>query len=205
MTVLASGTGGAGASVATCVGTGWRAAEDHVQPLAVNQLHDVIVQAVLFADAENGDDVGVVQAGGGLGLAVEALDVLDVEDARHGQHLDGYAAAQRDLFRLVDDAHAAAADLADDAIIAETFRRLAQFAERAEHAGRRVGIVGRRGLRAGRGPDFRLHHVADSGTPTARARTGDGRCPTIIPRNRRGRMGNLRKIRGLCYRACLLK
>src|SRR5437762_6182619 len=35
--------------------------QDHVQPQALDILHDVVVQAVLLADAEDRHDVGVVQ------------------------------------------------------------------------------------------------------------------------------------------------
>ena len=39
------------------------------------------------------------------------------------QHLEGDVPAQRDLLGLVDDAHAAAADLADDAVVAQALQR----------------------------------------------------------------------------------
>ena len=52
--------------------------------------------------------------GGRLGLVLEAGDLPGVEHGGERQHLQRHAAAQRDLLRLVDHAHAAAADLADE-------------------------------------------------------------------------------------------
>ena len=45
--------------------------------------------------------------------------VLGVAEHLRRQHLQRDVPAQRDLLGLVDDAHAAAADLADDAVVAE--------------------------------------------------------------------------------------
>ena len=50
-----------------------------VQSQALDELHDVIRQAVLLADAEDRHDVGVVQLGRRLRLALEAPLVLGVE------------------------------------------------------------------------------------------------------------------------------
>ena len=80
---------------------------------ALDELHGVEVDAALAADGEDRDDVRVVQLRRGLGLVLEPLQLARVERGREGQHLQGHAAAQRDLLGLVDDAHAAAADLAD--------------------------------------------------------------------------------------------
>lgn len=95
-----------------------------VEAQARDELHDVVVQAAFFADPEHRNDVGVVQSGGCLRLALEPLLVPDVEEELLGQHLEGHMSAKRDLFSLVDDAHAATADLAQDAVIAEPFRVL---------------------------------------------------------------------------------
>ena len=59
------------------VGAGAAEVAEHVrQRLALDQLHGVEVAAVRLTDGVDGDDVGVVQLGGGLGLALEALDGL---------------------------------------------------------------------------------------------------------------------------------
>ena len=62
---------------------------------------------------------GMVERGGGAGFVLEALQLLLVEHRGERQHLQRDAAAERDLLGLVDDAHAAAADLAQDSKIAQ--------------------------------------------------------------------------------------
>ena len=91
--------------------------------LALDELHGVVVDAALAADGVDRHDVRVVQLRRRLGLVLEALQLPGVQRRRERQHLEGDAPAQRQLHRLVDDAHAAAADLADDAEIAERLRR----------------------------------------------------------------------------------
>ena len=66
----------------------------------------------------------MVQVGGRLRFVLEALELLRVQRRGEGQHLQGHPPAQRELHRLVDDAHAAAADLADDAEVAQRPLRL---------------------------------------------------------------------------------
>ena len=56
-------------------------------------------------------DVGVVQRGGRARLALEALERLRVAAELLGQELQRDAAAELRVLRLVDDAHAAAAEL----------------------------------------------------------------------------------------------
>ena len=96
---------------------------DHLgQALALDELHGVVVHAPLAADGVDRHDVGVVQAGGGLGLELEPLELPGVERRGEGQDLQRHAAAERDLLGLVDDAHAAAADLAEDPEVAQLRR-----------------------------------------------------------------------------------
>src|SRR5262249_2044194 len=90
---------------------------------AVDELHGVVVDAAFAADGEDGDDVGVVQLGGGAGLVLEALQLAGVEGGGEGQHLEGDAPAQRQLHGLVDHAHATAADLAHQRVIAQGLLR----------------------------------------------------------------------------------
>ena len=90
-----------------------------VQAEARDELHDVIMRAPMMADAEDGNDVGVVQPGSRLGLALEAQQLLGVVEGVRWQHLQRHAPAQRHLLGLEDDAHAALADLAQDTVIAE--------------------------------------------------------------------------------------
>ena len=92
---------------------------DAVQAGARNELHDEIVQTVLFARAIDLDNVRMVQPGSGAGLAAEALDRFRAQQEVTGQHLQCDAAAQRNLFGLENNAHAAATDLADNAVVTQ--------------------------------------------------------------------------------------
>jgi hypothetical protein len=89
----------------------------------VDELHDVVVQAVLLADAEHRDDVGVVQPRRRPRLALEPPQVPGVEQGVGGQHLDGDVPAQGQLLRLVDDPHAAPAHLPEDLVVPQLPQR----------------------------------------------------------------------------------
>jgi hypothetical protein len=92
-----------------------------LEALALDELHGVIVNAVVSADVVDRDDVGVVQPRRRTGLAAEALQADEVRRRLGRQHLQGDVAAQRLLLRFVNDAHAAAAHLAQDAVVTEPF------------------------------------------------------------------------------------
>src|SRR5262249_8969530 len=74
---------------------------------------------LVLADAVYRDDVGVVQARCRLGLALKALLMSGIEEGADRQNLEGDAPSERLLLGLIDDPHAAAADLAQNAIIAD--------------------------------------------------------------------------------------
>ena len=96
---------------------------DLVQPLALDELHDVVVPPAVLADAEDRHDVRVVQPRRRPGLALEPLDHgAGSVSRRVGQDLQRHAAAERFLLGLVDDPHAAPADLAHDPEVAQTLR-----------------------------------------------------------------------------------
>ena len=89
------------------------------QAAALDELHGVEGHAPLAADRVDRHDVRVVQAGGGLGLELEPLQLPGVERRGERQDLQRHPAAQRELLGLVDDAHAAPADLAEDPEVAQ--------------------------------------------------------------------------------------
>jgi hypothetical protein len=97
--------------------------EDHIEAQSLDELHDVVVQAVLLADAEDRHDVRMVQLGRRARLTLETAQVPQIEQGVGRQHLDGHVPAQRKLLRLVDDAHAAAAHLTQNLIIAQVPQR----------------------------------------------------------------------------------
>ncbi len=87
--------------------------------MALDALHGVEGDVAFLPDLEDRDDVGVVQPRGGLGLAAEPLQRLAVGRHVGGQDFQGHPTAEGDLLGLVDHAHAAAAELAHDPVIAE--------------------------------------------------------------------------------------
>jgi hypothetical protein len=87
--------------------------------LAVDDLHGVIVHAPRAADAMNRYDVLVMQLGRRLRLVFEALQLLGIEGGRERQDLQGHAAAERNLYGFVNHAHAAPADLANQAVVTQ--------------------------------------------------------------------------------------
>ena len=88
-----------------------------LQGQAVEILHGDEGLAVLFADVVDGADVGMVQRGSGLGFAAKALQRLAVLGDVFGEELQGDEAIEPGVFGFVDDAHAATAQLFDDAVV----------------------------------------------------------------------------------------
>ena len=94
--------------------------DDLVEPLALDELHGVEADVAVLADLEDRHDVGVVQPRRGLRLAAEPLQGHRGRPTTWPrQDLQRHAAAQRDLLGLVDDPHAAPADLAEDPVVAD--------------------------------------------------------------------------------------
>jgi len=88
---------------------------------AVDVFHGEVVPAVGLADIEGGDKVLVSDTGGGAALALEPLDEFFAHVAAD-EHLEGDGAFHSELFGEIDDAHSAAADLADDLVSADAER-----------------------------------------------------------------------------------
>ena len=117
--------------------------------------HDVVtglrfsaVFDLVFADVVDGADVGMIEGGGGAGLAAETLEGLGIAGDFIGQEFEGDEALQAGVFRFVDDAHAATAELFDDAVVRDG---LANHAEDARMAGRFIlktgqGLVNEAGV-----------------------------------------------------------
>ena len=73
--------------------------------------------AVLFADVVNGADVGMIERGSGFGFALEAFERLRVVREIVGEEFQGDEAIEARVFGFVDDAHSAAAEFFDDAVM----------------------------------------------------------------------------------------
>ena len=109
-----------------------RAARSRLPPADVLQLEEG--QAVGLADVVDLDDVGVLELGDGLGLGQEAGGGDGVGVGAGQDHLQGAGAVQADLPGLVDDPHAAAAQLALDLVAGDGRRGAVGRGE--------VGLVG---------------------------------------------------------------
>jgi hypothetical protein len=90
------------------------------------------VDAALTADAEDRHDIRVVQLGRCLRFVLETLQLLGIQGGGKRQHLQRHAAAERDLHRFINHAHAAAADFPNDAEISQWPFRL-DFWQRRRH------------------------------------------------------------------------
>ena len=64
------------------------------------------------------NDVLMLQQRRGVGLILKSRQLTRVQHGGKGQYLQGDASTERLLFGFVDHAHAAAADLANDAELA---------------------------------------------------------------------------------------
>ena len=158
------------------------------QALAAAEGHgDEHAPVLALADLVDGADVRVVEDGGGLGLVDEALAGLGVVDELRGQELEGDGAAELEVVGLVDDAHAAAADLAEEAIFA------GDDGAGEDAAGERVdgrgegGRIGGRGGGGGGGAEGRgRRRRGRSGGPGGRVRRGEqgGAAPAVAGRVR---------------------
>ena len=90
---------------------------------------DEVAERPELAGVEDADDVGMVEPGGGLGLAEEAADVVGAEHALGQGHLEGDLAAQEPVAAADDEAEAARAEVLEDL-------------EAAQQGGALVGSVG---------------------------------------------------------------
>ena len=97
-----------------------RAAHDEVlEGLAVEKLHGDEGFAGFVADVVDGADVGVVEGGGGLGFTLEAREDLRVAGDVVGKKFERDETVQAVVFGFVDDAHTAAAEFFEDAVMGD--------------------------------------------------------------------------------------
>src|SRR5271169_2350221 len=86
-----------------------------VQRFARHELHGDVLNRLaihlLGVDVVDGDDVGVVQRGGGLSFLNEALLAVGAGQRGRRQNLDGDRAVQARIYSFVHNAHSARADL----------------------------------------------------------------------------------------------
>ena len=92
--------------------------EHRFQVAAVDVRHRDVEQAVLLACVEHRHDARVVERGGQLRLAQEAVAEVGFAE-RRGQELERGRPPEPNLLRAVDDARAPAADRLDDPVAAD--------------------------------------------------------------------------------------
>ncbi len=85
----------------------------------VEQLHDNVRRLLLLAQLEDGDDVGVPQAAGRLGLGVETLAELRVRHQLRRHGLDGDLALEGGVEGDVDHAHRSLPEGSLDLVLAQ--------------------------------------------------------------------------------------
>ena len=88
-----------------------------LQGRAVQKLHDNERLPFVLADFVNRADVWMVQRRCGTGFAAEAFQCLRVVGYVLGQKLQRNEAAKLSVLGLVDDAHSAAPEFLDDAVV----------------------------------------------------------------------------------------
>jgi hypothetical protein len=86
----------------------------------LEQLHREEGAPLVFVDVEDRADVGMLKRGGGPRLALEALESFGVFREIVRQELQGDAPPELQILRLVDDSHAAAAELAEDPVVRDS-------------------------------------------------------------------------------------
>ena len=133
------------------------------QGAPLDQFQDQVGAAVMLADLEDLDDVGVLEARHGLRLGAEAGPDLGPGELPLADHLEGDRAVEPDLPRLVDDAHPAPAQLAED-LMPVDFRPDRWAPERPGRVAPRV-IRRRVGRVASRAVDKRPHRPMQRDLP----------------------------------------
>ena len=119
------------------LGQRWASVHPRPQGVPLDEFHDQERLALVFLQGVNGADVRVVQGRGGPGLAAKAIQGLGVLAARAVQDLEGHQPPQLVVLGLVDDAHAAAAQLAQDFVPRQHGRR-GPFGQGRDRAGQPV-------------------------------------------------------------------
>src|SRR5439155_368418 len=94
-----------------------RGARVVLERLALEALHDDVVLALVLTDVVDGADARVVERGGGAGLPLEALHRVRILRHLERKELERDTAAQAQVLGLVNDAHAAPAQLLEDAVV----------------------------------------------------------------------------------------
>ena len=105
--------------VAAARGLSWNEASCSARLPPSIELHAEVALAVVLADLVDRDDARVIEQRDGLGLVLEPAQLGVVGQHAGLDHLEGDGPVEADLPGLVDDAHAAAAQLFLNLVVAE--------------------------------------------------------------------------------------
>ena len=125
----------------------------------LDELHGVVVLIAVGPHRVDRDDVRVIEQRGRSGFELEPGPLAAVGHRTVRQHLHGHPAPECDLFGLVHDRHSPAANLADQAIVAQdsltTWTDMGRVGSRAPvRCGRRADRLAQVGHQRDRGEDF---------------------------------------------------
>src|SRR6266566_6143791 len=75
--------------------------QDHIQAVALDELHGVVLDSFMLANAKDRDYIGMLQASGRPRLPVKPFHELRIGEAMVGQRLEGDVSPQGFLHGLV--------------------------------------------------------------------------------------------------------
>ncbi len=117
-----------------------RVVEERAERRPLREVHGDVGAALVLAEVVDADDRGVVELGGGLGLAEEAPARHVVLEVPREEDLERERPVELGVARAVDDAHAAARDLLEEHVAPERSERGRR--ERSRRRGARRRPVG---------------------------------------------------------------
>src|SRR5581483_8365304 len=95
------------------------AADFVLQALAFQEFHDEERTLLVLADFVDGADVRVIERRCGARFPQKTFKRLGIVDKFVRQEFQGDAAAQLEIFRFIDDSHAAASELSQDSVVGD--------------------------------------------------------------------------------------
>ena len=157
----------------------WPPGDSMAQGHAIQKLHDDEGLAFFLPDFMDRADVGMVQTRGRLSLALEAQHGLRVVGYFLRQKLQGDEAVQVDVLGLVDDAHATAAELLNDAVMRN------DLVKHGRIAGLQINPCYGRGIcqstdNESDEPDQWFSRLSTTGPPCDRSSAGDWTFPGAL-------------------------
>ena len=90
-----------------------------IERLPFDQLHREKVNAGVFLNREDGDDVRMIEGGEGFGFAAETIETLAFRRHVGENHFQGDGTSEFRVGRAIDLPHSAGANRTDDLIVAE--------------------------------------------------------------------------------------